>query len=303
MARPACGISIPGGNASGTKVVTGVGSAVFTAAGVAASIWGIVKAGSAAAIWAPYAAAVVAGIIIVAIVIYFTVERCNRPEGTKSCMAGVIQQLTPAFTGSAWDSVFAFASPHDRVDLVVKRVYWDFIEPRSDFVFCSDNDNSPMVPCFYYTPAVCNAGVGASVGAAVGAVAGILLAAAAIAAIGCATWILCIFAILIALILVVAAAILGAVSGGQIGKAASDHPGPSSSGNDLLPSQPLEVGDYITAAGNMVKSGDLDNALVFYFVEETSLHGQSVNSPPFSHADPDANLNPDACPVEVPPIG
>lgn len=303
MARPSCGINIPGGNTSGDKVVTGTVSAVFTAAGVASSIWAIVKAGSAAAIWAPYAAAVVAGIIVVAIVIYFTVERCNKPDGTHSCMAGVIQQLTPAFTGSAWDEVFSFASPHDRVDVVVKQIYWDFIEPRSDFVFCSTNDSSPMVPCFYYTPAVCNAGVGASVGAAVGAVAGILLAAVLIAAIGCATWILCIFAILIALILVVAAAILGAVAGGQIGQAASEHPGPSSTGNDLIPSQPLEVGDYVSVDGSMLKSGDLDNALVFYFVENTTLHGQSLNSAPFSHTDPDANLNPDACPVEVPPIG
>jgi len=303
MPRPKCGTNIPSGSLSTTTIVTGVVSGGFSAAGAVGTIGGILEKGAPAAASYPLAAAVVAAAIVVAVVIYFAVERCKEnPDGLQGCMAGVIEMITPAFTGSWEEAVFAFSSPHDRVDVVVKSSYWDFIEPRSDYVFCSKNDDSPMVPCFYYSPAVCNAGIGASVGAAVGAVAGLLLAAVAVAAIGCATWILCIFALLVAVILAVAAAILGAVAGGEIGKAATPQPGPTSSGSQLIPAQPLQVGDYVTEQGNLVKSGDLNNALVFYFVKNTILHGHSINHPSYSHADPDENLQPDGCPMEAPPV-
>jgi hypothetical protein len=303
MPRPSCGVNIPGGTPSATAIVTGVAAATFTIASAAATIASIVKAGSAAAAPYPLVAAAAAGIVIVAVVIYFAVERCNQnPGGMDGCMAGVIEQIIPAFTGSTGDAVFAFSSQHDRVDVVVKSAYWDFIEPRSEYVFCSQNDNSPMVPCFYYNPAVCNAGIGASVGAGVGVVAGLLIAAAAVAAIGCATWILCILALLVAIIIVVAAAIIGALAGGEIGKAATPTQGPMSSGNQIIPSQPLEVGDYMTAQGNLAKYGDFNNALVFYFVKNTTLHGHLINHTSYSFTDPDTNLQPDACPVVQAPI-
>jgi hypothetical protein len=298
--RPNCGKHLPGSTtASGDlvfKVVGVAGTVISAGAGVATAI----KGGLVAFANYPIIAAAVAAAVVVAIVITFAVERCNQnPDGVAGCIAGVIEQITPAFTGSTWDSAFPFASPHDRVDVVVKSAYWDLIDQISEFVFCSTNDNSPMMPCFYYTPAVCNAGIGASVGAGVGAVAGLFVAAAVIAAIGCASWFLCILALIVAVIIAVVAAIIGACAGGQIGKAATPQPGPSSTGNTLIPATPLSVGDYVTEQGNMVKSGDLNNALVFYFVTTTTLHGHSLNSPSFSHTDPDAMLQPDACPVTI----
>lgn len=300
MPRPNCGTHIASGTPSATSIVLGTVGTVFSAASAIATIYKVVTAGS---ILYPIAAAIAAAVAVIATVIYFTVERCEQnPSGVQGCMAGVIENITPAFTGSANDYVFAFTSPHDRIDLVVKQDYWDLIDAQSEFVFCSAADQSPMVPCFYYNPAVCNAGIGATVGATVGAVAGLVIAAVAVAAIGCATWILCILALIVAVIIAVAAAILGAVAGGQIGKAATPQPGPASSGGQLFPAQPLTVGDYVTEQGNLVKSGDLNNALVFYFVTQTTLHGHSLNQPSYSHTDPDANLQPDACPAIGSPI-
>jgi hypothetical protein len=299
MPRPKCGVNIPSGTPSATTIIVGTVGTVFSVGSAIATIYKVVTAGSTLY---PIAAAAVAAAAVVATVIFFAVERCDQnPSGAQGCMAGVIESLTPAFTGSASDYVFAFSSPHDRVDVVVKQDYWDLIDAESEYVFCSTADQSPMVPCFYYNPAVCNAGIGAAVGATVGAVAGLLIAAAAVAAIGCATWILCILALIVAIIIAVAAAILGAVSGGQIGRAATKQPGPMSSGNQLIPPQPLLAGDYVSEQGNLVKSGDLNNALVFYFVQHTTLHGHSLGSPSYSHADPDQNLVPDACQL-TPPI-
>jgi hypothetical protein len=298
MPRPNCGIHIPGGTSSTVTIVVGTVGTVFSIAGAAASVLKGVAAGSTTF---PLLAAAVAGIAVVVTVIYFAVERCNQnPSGESGCMAGVIETITPAFTGSTLDNGLPFASQHDRVDVVVKKDYWDLIDAQSDFVFCSQADQSPMVPCFYYNPAVCNAGIGGSIGAGVGVVAGLLIAAAVVAAIGCATWILCLLALIVAVLIVVAAAIIGAVSGGQIGRAATSQPGPTSTGSQLVPSQPLQVGDYVTEQGNLAKYGDLNNALAFYFVKNTTLHGHSFSSPSYSHTDPDQNLIPDACPVAMP---
>ena len=293
MPRPSCGINIPGGTSSTVTIVVGTVGTVFSIAGSAASVWEGVAAGSTTF---PLLAAAVAGIAVFVTVIYFAVERCNQnPSGESGCMAGVIEIITPAFTGSTLDNGLPFTSQHDRVDVVVKKDYWDLIDAQSDFVFCSQADQSPMVPCFYYNPAVCNAGIGGSIGAGVGVVGGLLIAAAVVAAIGCATWILCLVALIVAILIVVAAAVIGAMTGGQIGRAATSQPGPTSTGNQ----QPLQVGDYVTEQGNLVKYGDLDNALAFYFVKNTTLHGHSFGSPSYSHTDPDQNLIPDACPVVI----
>jgi hypothetical protein len=55
--------------------------------------------------------------------------------------------------------------------------------------------------------------------------------------------------------------------------------------------------------GAVFRGGDMDGARVYWFVENTILHGRSSGSPPYSHTDPDANLNPDGCPPSTPPIG
>lgn len=295
MPRPDCGINIPGSSASNGDIVAGVVGVAGSVISIGAGIAKIVTGTAAAAAPIPIIGAIVAAAVVVAVVIYFAVERCRHPEGERGCMAGVIERITPAFS-DAGSSLFAFASPHDRVDLVVKQQYWDFIDVRSEYVFCSDADQSPMVPCFYYTPAVCNAGIGASVGAGVGAVAGVIVAAVAIAAIGCATIILCILALIVAVLIAAVAAIICAVAGGEIGRAATPQPGPSA-GDEGSGGAALTVGEYISAQGTLLKSGDLDNALVFYFVTHTTVHGNSTGSPSFSHTDPDANLVPDACPV------
>jgi len=305
MARPNCGVNHPMNTAPVTVIVVGTVGTVFSVAGSIAAV----KAGVAAAVAgtaASYGVAVaaVAAIAVVATVIYFAVVRCDRHPsgGVDSCIAGVIEGITPAFTGSTTDAVFPFTSQHDRVDVVVKQDYWDIIQQNSDYVYCSQADQSPIIPCFYYNPAVCNAGIGASVGSAVGAAAGLLIAAAAVAAISCATWILCIIGLLVAVIIAVAAAIIGAEAGGEIGKAATEQQPPMSSGNELIPAQPLAVGDYVSDKGSLLKIGDLNNALSMYFVENTTLHGHSLNSPSYSHSDPDQNLIPDACQVNPPPI-
>ena len=294
MPRPSCGINIPSGTSSTVTIVVGTVGTIFSIAGSAGAVWEGVAAGSTTF---PLLVAAVAGIAVFATVVYFAVDRCNQsPKGEKGCVAGVIETITPAFTGSTVDNGFPFASQHDRVDVVVKKDYWDLIDAQSDFVFCSQADQSPMVPCFYYNPAVCNAGIGGSIGAGVGVVGGLLIAAVVVAAIGCATWILCLVALIVAVLIVVAAAIIGAVTGGQIGRAATSQPGPTSSGSEP---QALQIGDYVTEQGSLVKYGDLDNALAFYFVQTTTLHGRSFNLPSYSHTDPDQNLVPDACPVTI----
>ena len=299
MPRPNCGQHHPGETTSTTSIVVGTVGTVLSVAGSIAAVAKGVAAGSAGY---PLLVAVAVAVAIIVTVIVFTVERCdqNPAGGVPSCTAGVIENIIPAFTGSTTDSVFPFTSQHDRVDVVVKQDYWDIIDANSDYVFCSTKDNSPIMPCFYYNPAVCNAGIGATVGATVGAVAGLLIAAAAVAAIGCATWILCLLALIVAIILVAAAAILGAISGGDIGKAATNQPSPSSTGTPLIPSQPLGVGDYVSTKGNLLKNGDLNNALSFIYVQTTTLHGHSLLSPSYSHTDPDANLQPDACQISPP---
>jgi hypothetical protein len=299
MARPSCDVNLPGSGPSAGAIVGGTVSAVFTAASAAATIYKIVTAASA---FYPMAAAVVAAIAVIATVIYFAVDRCGTPSGFAGCMAGVIEDTVPAFNDAA-EQLFPFTSLHDRVDVVIKAAYWDALDAKSPYVYCSANDGSPMVPAFYYNKAVCNAGVGASVGATVGAVAGLLIAAAAVAAIGCATWILCLLALIVAVIIAVVAAILGAMAGGAIGRAATATQAPSSSGGGLIPAQPLVAGDYVSTSGNMAECGDLNSALSFMFVQHTTLHGKSLSSASFSHLDPDTNLQHDACDLGGPPIG
>jgi hypothetical protein len=143
---------------------------------------------------------------------------------------------------------------------------------------------------------VCGAGVGGVVGGAIGAVAGILIAAAAALAIGCATWILCILALVVAVILAVAAVIVGAVLGSQVGRAAS-----APTGLPIAPEPVASVGDFITTIGDLIISGELQGAAVYFFVNNWIPHGKLPGSPPFSFNDvDDPNLPPDACTRPVP---
>ncbi len=241
---------------------------------------------------AVWLAAVVGALVTWGTVFGFYYERClGNPDTEAACSAGVIEDTVPAFNSST-DELFPFTAQHNRVDVVVKCMYWSLITNNAAWVWCNDDpDTSPMARCYYKTSDVCGAGLGATIGGGVGVVGGILLGALAGAAIGCATVILCIFAILAALLIAAAAVLVAALAGGQIGKAVAGSSSPTSSaGNTLM------VGDYISTCGGLLTSGDDNGSRVYWFVNTTIQHGSSSGSTPFDHTDPDMNLNPDACP-------
>jgi hypothetical protein len=136
---------------------------------------------------------------------------------------------------------------------------------------------------------VCAAGLGSTIGGIVGAVGGILAGVAIAAAIGCATIIFCLIAILVAIVVAVVVVLVAAFIGGQIGHAAATNTAPAAGGT------PLVVGDNVTTKGGLLTSAYDQGARVYWFVTETTLHGRSTGSAPFSHTDPDANLPIDAC--------
>jgi hypothetical protein len=208
------------------------------------------------------------------------------------CSAGVINGVVDSF-GSATDQLFPFTATHDRVDIVVKSAYWNLVQTNAQFVPCAkDDDRSPLIHCYYEDEAVCAAGLGATIGAGIGAIGGILAGVALAALIGCASVFLCLFAILVALLVAAAIVLAGALIGGQVGKWAADESKPTATSGEAL-----SIGDYVTTKGDIVTLGDDEDARVYWFVDETTLHGHSAESPEFSYRDPDENLNPDACPI------
>ena len=227
-----------------------------------------------------------------AVVVIMVLNRCNPTAGVQECAAGVVNEIVPSFNNTV-DDIFTFTAIHDRVDLVVKSRYWHLVQ-NNVFVRCAgDPQQSPLLAAFYYSKEVCNAGTGAIIGGAVGIIPGVLLGVLAGVAIGCATVILCVLALIVAAIVAAAIVVAAAVAGGQIGKAVGGSSQPSADGRELA------VGDYITTIGNLLNVGYLDGARGFWWVTDTTLHGRSTGVPPFSYTDPDANLNPDACPVII----
>lgn len=259
--------------------------------------WTFLGVSAASGIWV--GAAVGAALILIVVAVFYW-KRCGEePAGFDACSAGVVEEIAPSF-GSAVDEIFPFTAMHDRVDIVLKSIYWDLISLGAAFVKCNDDqDSSPLVHALYKSNEVCGAGAGATIGAAAGALPAVIIGAAAAAAlIGCATVILCIFAILLAAIIAAVVVLVAALIGGQIGKAVAGNSQPT--GEDgAAAARELAVGDYVTTKGHMINSGDFDGARVYWFVNSTALHGNSPGSPAFSFTDPDANLNPDACPVDT----
>lgn len=308
MAKPACGYQT-GTVDSGSSTATATASTILSTAGSLAALYkgisasvGATAAAASAATALIYFAAIVAAIVTWGVIFSFYYDRCiDSPKGPDGCSAGVIGNIIPAFASTA-DQVFTFIAMHDRVDVVIKSVYWPLVAAGKSVACSDDADDSPIMYGYFHNDAVCNAGLGAAIGGGVGAVGGVIIAAVTALAIGCATWILCIFAILVAIILAIVAVVLGATAGGAIGKAASEKSVPTSTGNDLLPPMPLSVGDYVTHKGKLVQLGDVDGAVVFWFVRQATLHGHSSGNSPFSYHDPDANLLIDACPMDTPPI-
>lgn len=238
-------------------------------------------------------AAAAAAILTLVIIIVFWHERCASRDGLRgSCAAGVVNEIEEAFSSAA-DTVFPFTAMHDRVDVVVKCDYWHLVETNAAFVKCTDHADpdlqSPILQSFFENAAVCAAGLGSTIGGAIGAVAGILAGVAVAAAIGCAgPWV--IFCLIIAAIIAVVVVLVFAFVGGNIGRAAAGGGPPAADGRTIA------VGHYVTNKGILVVHGDLDGAVVFWFVTEASFHGTSTEpGPPFVHTDPETNLVPDGC--------
>jgi hypothetical protein len=236
-------------------------------------------------------AAVAGALLTFGAVLLFYLDRCGSHDTAQGCSAGVVQGAVPSFNSTS-DDLFPFTAMPDRLDVVVKCDYWGIVSSNAAWIWCNnDTDSSPMTRCYYKTEQVCEAGLGATIGAGVGALAGILVGAAVGAAIGCATIVFCILAILVALLVAAAVVLFGAFMGGQIGKA-NAAPGSitATDGNVVL------IGDYVTTCGGLLTSGNDNGARVYWFVDKTVQHAPSMAPQPYSHTDPDANLNPDACP-------
>ena len=273
------------------STLANIAKAVYGAASGQAATWTVIVS-APAGVWL---GAIVGAAAAFVLVFSFWYTRClSSPEALDGCSAGVINGAVPSFSSTS-EQVLAFNAQHDRVDVVVKSTYWDLLETNASWIFCAgDRDESPLIHSYYKDPDVCAAGLGATIGAGVGVVGGILLGCLAGAAIGCATVILCILAILVALIVAAATVIVAAVIGGQIGRAVVRGTAPSASTGEAL-----RTGDYVTTKGSIVALDDDNGARVYWFVTDTTLHGRSAGSPEFSFHDPDANLNPDACPVII----
>lgn len=237
-------------------------------------------------------AAAAAAAVTLAIIIVIWYQRCAPRDGRRGCAAGVVNEIEESFDSIA-DTLFPFAAMHDRVDVVVKCDYWPLVETNASFVKCTDHtdpdEQSPILQSFFENDEVCAAGLGATIGAAIGAVGGILAGVAIAAAIACAgPWI--IICLIIAVIVAVVVVLVGAFIGGNIGRAIASGGPPQADGRTI------GIGNYVTNKGILVVHGDLDGAVVFWFVTEASFHGTSSEpGPPFIHTDPDTNLVPDGC--------
>jgi len=281
---------------------------VFGVAGAIGTVVAFIKVGATTANL--YIAAIIAVVTTWLIISAFYYENClDSPRTFPACSAGVIEATVAAFTSLA-DQLFAFAASHDRIDVVVKSVYWDLVGKNAPYVNCSPNDNSPMLSGFYHNDAVCAAGLGGSIGAAVGGVLGVFLGAlagGAIASLACGiwVWVCAIAALVVAMIIAAVCAIVGAVLGSAAGRWTAE----SGRALPIDPNAPdvsypaLTVGDYVTTKGNLISDSDANGMYVYWFVTDTTLHGRSTSTTPFSSQDPDTNLPVDACPPPEPPIG
>jgi hypothetical protein len=316
--KPLCGSF---GQATGdtilSRIIAWLG-AVGTIAGIiggisdaigATSVVTVIGVSATVGMWA--AAGVGAGVGLV-IVIASVYDRLSSRDGKRACYAGVVTSITESFN-DVGSNLAPYAAQHDRVDVVVKPAYWDLVS-QGLHVYCdSDSLESPLIRSYYYSDEIKGAGIGSIVGAAAGVAAGLLLGALAAAAIGCATVILCIFALILAAIIALAAVLILAFAGGQAGRAIagdSDPTGTDSAGGDA---GAIGVGDYVSVNGNMVLYPEDNNAVVAWWVEDTTVHGRSTSgegaggSSPFPFTDPRDQLEPDACRVikddEPAPIG
>ncbi|MBA3590812.1 hypothetical protein [Methylibium sp.] len=231
-------------------------------------------------------------------------DNCGWEGCDARCWAGIVANAVPSFNTAA-DFWLPWNAAHDRVDVVLKSVYWPSLRfrPGSDlYAQCNDDVlQSPLVYCFYRSSKVCGAGLGATVGAGIGVPVGVLAALLIVTAIGCASIVFCLFLVVLAALIAATIVLIGAFAGGHIGKsmAPEDHEGASA--------QPVSVGDYVSLTGKVSGVDSAGNeqrpfrhfgpTKIMFFVESTSLHGRSLWPVPYMYVDPDLNLAQDACPV------
>jgi hypothetical protein len=306
--KPLCGTA---GQATGESIL----SRILTWLGLAGTIGGILGAvtdalastaivtilgiSTTAGMWLAGVAGAVVGLVIIVAAV---VDRLSSRKGLAACYAGVVTSITPSFS-DVGSNIAPYAAQHDRVDVVVKPTYWSLVE-RGLNVYCdTDSLMSPLIRGYHHSSEIVGAAVGSIVGGIVGAVAGILIAAAVVAAIGCASVIGCLFALILAALIALVAVLILAFVGGQIGRAAAGDSNPTGSPSGGGAAATIVTGDYVSINGNMVLYPEDDNAIVAWWVGNTTVHGRSASgegtggSSPFPFTDPRDNLNPDACRV------
>jgi hypothetical protein len=246
------------------------------------------------------------------------IDRLQGRPGANRCYGGVVNGIALAFS-SGRDWAFPYASQHNRVDVVVKRIYWPLVDamPRQ-FVWCAtDARRSALIRSYFRTAQVNNAAGGAIAGAAVGAVGGAIAGyfagvgvAAAIGSAACSAslwfYLIClVVVIVVALIVALICTLVTATIGGAIGAGAT-----SSTGSGAAPQGQgggsISLGDYITLNANLTVYGEDNDAWVAWWVDETAippaLHGSSPNgegaggAAPFNFVDADDGFV-DACPL------
>jgi hypothetical protein len=228
---------------------------------------------------AGFIAGLIAYVALMAIIVVTFLDRCLEVKGRSICAAGGVLRIEENDKPSTAESLFPFTMMHDRVDVVTQSRHWEDIERDEAFVFCTSDpapETSEILRCYYYDPQICAAGAGAVIGGAALGIGGLLAGTFAAAAIGCATIVFCILALLVAVIFVVAAVLLGAAIGSNIGRAVSEDRGPPAG---------IALGDYVAVRGNLRKRGfDLD-ANVLWWTMNTNMSGTTGSLGRSTHCD------------------
>lgn len=244
-------------------------------------------------------------------------QRClNKPEGVPTCMAGIVDSLTPPETSNRLPSIaddvggpirdwaddnidiFPFLQEHPSFNMVVKCKYWPELQTSVGYYRYNHNSEGnpidPIVTCYLKDPSLCDRlqlmAVGSLVGAAVGTWLGNLSQGAILAA--CAATVICgILALFVFLVIAIVGALIGAKVGDAVyggrrydERAAEQNTEPG----DYSVIPVARVGDYLAVKGKLIRASWLQNGKCFWFVEEAFWYGhESNNSSPFSHCLPD----------------
>jgi hypothetical protein len=311
-------------------VVTAIGFAggVVTVAVQLGRLQGIIEgitgwiagaAGGAAGTIVPASGAIVGAFIAVAIVLSQVMDRISPKPGQTRCYSGIVNEISRAFS-SPVDFIVPYNAQHDRVDVVVKQTYWDFINATpARYAYCAnDQRRSALIRSYFFSDRVQGAATGSAVGVAVGGMAGVvagllsgLAAGAALGGAACSLslwfYLLCLaIVVLVALIVALVIALVSASVGGAVGAAASGGTGPTAPGPGGGPDVAIAVGHYITLNAVLAINGEDNDAWVGWWVNVTTapaaLHGTSSSGEgsgggsPFNYDDADNGFQ-DACPV------